>query len=291
MRKLFTFLVLALAVVATQAQTQQISFLSNPNLINPAYAGSHGGSMVNLSYNQQWGGVKDAPTTQIANVSSRLGKNVGMAGTIYQHSKGPMNINSLNVAYAYHLQMGEKANLALGLHANFSIYNFDESQLIFENPNDPAITGGVKKSIAPDAAAGAYFYTDKLHFGVAAYQLFQNEISFSNVVADSIAQSGAMAIFVTTGAKLAMGESLQLEPTALIRQAANLPLFFDAGVNVLLKEQLKLGASFRSTQTVLAKVGFVRNNSLSVAYAYGYSLSEVSSYIQGSHEVAIAYLF
>lgn len=291
MRKFLAFFVLTLSVYLASAQTQQISFLSNTALINPAYAGAHGGTLVNLSYNQQWGGVQDAPTTQIANVSSRLGDNVGMAGTIYQHSKGPMNINSLNVAYSYHLQMGEKANLALGLHANFSVYNFDESQVVLGDPNDPAVTGGIKKSLAPDAAAGAYFYTEKLHFGVAAYQLFQNEISFSNVMADSITQSGAMAIFITTGAKLAMGSNLQLEPTALIKQAANLPLFFDAGVNVLLKEQLKIGASFRSTQTVLAKLGFVRNKSLAVSYAYGYSLSEVSTYIQGSHEVAVSYLF
>ncbi len=289
MRK-FVFIILLLLPNLIFAQSQQIGFLHNQSLTNPAFTGSHDGTLITLSYNQLWGGMQNAPATQIATLSSRLGNNVGFGGAIIQQSKGPMSIGGIQANYAYHLTFGSKANLALGLHANFSVYSLDESQLILDDPNDPAISGGIKRKIAPDAGTGVYFYTEKINFGIAAYQLMQKEISFSNLVSDSIAQNGNMSIFINAGASLKIGESMKFEPSFLVNQSANSPLFFDAGLSVLLKEQLKIGASFRSTETLLVKIGFIRNNSFTVAYAYGYSLSE-SSYIQGSHEIMVSYPF
>ena len=95
------------------AQSQQIGFLHNQSLTNPAFAGSHDGTLITLSYNQLWGGVQNAPATQIATLSSRLGNNVGFGGAIIQHSKGPMSIGGIQANYAYHLAFGSKVNVGL----------------------------------------------------------------------------------------------------------------------------------------------------------------------------------
>ena len=101
------------------AKAQQLTFNSqymlNSYLINPAAAGVDNELSIASSFRQQWAGFNDAPKTQMLSANAQLNDNMGVGVIIYNDVTGPLRNMGFQGSYSYHLKMGDKSKLALGI--------------------------------------------------------------------------------------------------------------------------------------------------------------------------------
>ncbi len=153
---LFMFLPLA---VRAQQMPLYSQYVMNAFMINPAIAGSDGYTSFNLTARQQWVGFKDAPSTQSFSFQTRILRKsyviknksinnrslkpsskgrVGLGGFLYNDRNGAIDRTGLQLAYAYHIFVGE-TQLSFGLSAGIFQFRVREDQLSFIDQNDPII--------------------------------------------------------------------------------------------------------------------------------------------------------
>src|SRR5512133_689973 len=135
---------IVLSFIFGTALAQQVpmysQYIMNGFLINPSFAGRDGYTTVNLTVREQWVGMAGAPSTYAASIQTRLLKNsyiskstsvkkkvikptkggkVGFGGYLFNDNNGIMRRTGAQVAYAYHIGMGQTGgypnDLALGL--------------------------------------------------------------------------------------------------------------------------------------------------------------------------------
>lgn len=86
-------------------------------------------------------------------------------------------------------------------------------------------------------------------------------------------------------------DDLKLKGQAMIKAVQNAPLQYDLNANFLIKERIWAGVSYRSGDAVSALLGVQVNSQFVVSYSYDYTLSKIQKYSQGSHEIALSYVF
>lgn len=77
----------------------------------------------------------------------------------------------------------------------------------------------------------------------------------------------------------------------MIKAVQNAPLQYDLNANFLIKEKIWAGLSYRSGDAVSAILGVQVSPQFVVSYSYDYTLSQIQKYSQGSHEIALSYVF
>src|SRR5690606_40883550 len=97
MKKIYIILVFLFAF-ALQMQAQQdpqyTQYMYNMNVVNPAYAGSYDGVGIGLLYRSQWVGLEGSPKTGTFNISSPIGRQVGMGLSFISDEIGPVDRKS-----------------------------------------------------------------------------------------------------------------------------------------------------------------------------------------------------
>ncbi|MEL6135170.1 MAG: type IX secretion system membrane protein PorP/SprF, partial [Bacteroidota bacterium] len=68
--------------------------------------------------------------------------------------------------------------------------------------------------------------------------------------------------------------------------AYTLPFQVDIGTRVMMKDVFWFGASYRHQDAAVAMVG-VRQGKLDIGYSYDYTISALSPFTTGSHEISI----
>src|SRR6186713_1601294 len=122
-----TVIIFSLALAASSAFAQQDVLLSqymfNHLLINPAYAGSKDYMMATLLYRNQWVQWDNAPTTQVASLHGPLGMTkLGWGALISHDHEGVTDRTDFYANLAYHLKVGEKMKLGMGLRLGASYW-------------------------------------------------------------------------------------------------------------------------------------------------------------------------
>ena len=77
----------------------------------------------------------------------------------------------------------------------------------------------------------------------------------------------------------------------MLKMVKNAPIQIDLGANLLIQETFWTGLSFRSGSSIAAILGFQVNKQMLVCYSYDYGVNKIQKYSQGSHEIALNYLF
>ena len=157
--------------------------------------------------------------------------------------------------------------------------------------------------LLPNFGLGLYFYNpQKYYVGLFAPQLLNNNLRDETQGIDAVAHQYRQYNFM---AGAVFGEELKLRPSVLLKAIpSNAPLQLDASLLFLFKETLWLGASYRTalgnknvdnqtqiidTESIDAIVAFQLKNGLKIGYAYDLTLSQLSKYTSGSHEIMLGY--
>jgi len=295
------FMLLPLAVRAQQMPLYS-QYVMNAFMINPAIAGSDGYTSFNLTARQQWVGFKDAPSTQSFSAQTRILRKsyvikkrtissrtlkpsskgrVGLGGFLYNDRNGAIDRTGLQLAYAYHIFVGE-TQLSFGLSAG--IFQFRVGEVSFAT--DDPIMGSLNKVIyVPDANLGFYMLNVNYYAGVSVNQLFQSYLKLGNRSLEEYKM--VRHYYVMGGYRFNLGSDFDLEPCGLFKATEKKAFQLDAGARLYFREDYWAGIMYRTSGDIIFLAG-IRYNQFYFGYAFDYSTSNIQRYSYGSHEIVLA---
>lgn len=316
LKNILSAIVLSFISGATFAQTVPMysQYIMNGFLVNPSFAGRDGYTTVNLTVREQWVGMAGAPSTYAASFQTRMLKNsfiskstsvrkkivrptkggkVGLGGYIFNDNNAVFHRTGLQLAYAYHIQMGRTdgvpndLSFGLALTAYQLAVNIDG--LIYDK-SDPVLTSYDRTIFVPDFNFGASFTTTKYYVGFAMTNLFRGSLIFADT--SSINRSELGNFYLTGGIKIPLAVDWILEPSAFIKASDMLlkSAQMDLTARVYYKEDYWAGISYRTNDALIALLG-VKYDRFYFAYAFDFTLTDIRRQSFGTHELSVAVKF
>ncbi len=302
---IFTALFFIARLSAHAQQDAQFSqYMFNSLIINPAYAGYKEELNLSLLHRNQWVGLPGAPKSQTLIVDGAFfnNQNVGLGLSIVNDKIGLQSQTAAYGNYAYRVPVGENSRLAFGLALGVSQYSLNASQANIDDPNDPNFNAGNQSYIAPDGKFGIHYSTASFYAGASVTNLISSSLNYQQTGKDVIARQGKH-YFITAGYLATLNESIKFKPSVMFREDTKGPTNLDLNAFFLFKDAVWLGASYRSGLDVWEKrdweSGAFKQNAVvgmvemflakkyRLGYAYDYSLSDLASYTNGTHEISL----
>jgi len=325
MKKIFLYLLFA--GFAAQLFAQQVPIFSlyheNGFVLNPAITGAEGLGIAAVSYRKQWTKVEESPSTVAGGYRmpfyskgdqfQKAGNFIGAGAYVMNDKTGPTSYLSGNLSFAYHISFAKinpfswaaflrKSHLSIGLNASINQYRLNSTELVPETPNDRLVIAADDSKILPNAGVGFYYYYDKFYLGVSAPQVIPLKVKYVEYDGASTIHK-INHIFLVAGGKIPLGERVAqtraprrgytykfyLEPMVWFKKVQGAPYQYDAYMRFRYKDMVWAGVGYRSSKTIVIDAGVLIKKQVKLGYAYDMGVSDISSYLGGSHEVVLAY--
>ena len=285
-------------------------YLYNKFLINPAVAGSDGYTSVNLTAREQWVGYYGAPRSYSLSVQTRLLKRsyilkqtnvrrqtfrpkydgqVGLGGYIFSDKNGLIHRTGFQFSYSYHMWLQNTTQLSMGLAFTGYHYKIDETEINFEDPNEPWMNSNLRRGMfVPDASFGVYLLNARYSAGFSADQLFEAAGKIGGVAYQNVKMSRQYYLF---GAyNFTLNTYTELEPSFLFMMSEQLKPQVDIGLTYIYDQSVWGGLSYRTSGALIAIVGLKYLN-LFFGYSFDFTLQEIQRITYGTHEITVAMKF
>ncbi|NOT74314.1 MAG: type IX secretion system membrane protein PorP/SprF [Cyclobacteriaceae bacterium] len=238
-------------------------YLNNPFVINPAYAGINNNLTAFASFRNQWAGFDGAPSTISAGAHMSVMQNKLGVGLMFVGDKiGENTNNQISASFAYKLRVNDGTTLSFGMQAGYINYKIDPSQLILQDPTDPAFAA--VSQAKPNVGVGAILKGDKFLLGLSVPRLVNSTVELGgqniNVYQQHYYLMGSYLFFLS--------ESIILKPSILLKAVSGSPLSADANVNFIFNRKYSVGAYTRNLNSygLLAQLDFLDKYRLSYAF-------------------------
>ena len=294
------FLIIAFVVAAFGANAQQdpqhTMYRFNGLMFNPAYAGSREAlSMVGI-YRWQWVNVPGAPQTGSFAIHSPLrNDHIALGLSFVSDHYTVVHSDKLEGDFAYRIPVGKKKNIKISLGVGVSATNIraDLKDVGLVQTVDNSFQNNINLWL-PNVTAGVYVYSEKFFVGVSVPEILSNSLSTKGQVwqrsIDSAHQYTSM--YATAGYVFDLGKKVKFAPSILVKYVPKYaPVSMDFNANFIFIDRLWLGVSYRLSDSYGFMVAFNITKQLRVGYAYDLTVSPISHFTTGSHEVMAGYDF
>lgn len=285
-------------------------YLYNKFLINPAVAGSDGYTSFSMTAREQWVGYSGAPRTFSLSAQTRLLKKsyilkqtrlkkevfrpgtdgrIGFGGYIFTDKNGLVQRNGFQLSYAYHMWLQKSTQLSFGLALTGYHYRIDETQIDFEDPNDPWLTNDLRRGMfIPDATFGIYLLNQNYSFGFSADQLFEASTRIGNKAYNDFKVNRHYYLF---GSYDFMPDAYSvIQPSFLFMMSEQIKPQADLGVTYIFNQDFRAGLSYRTSGAIITNLG-IKYQNLHIGYAFDFTLQEIQRITFGTHEITMALKF
>jgi len=292
-RKLSNFYLLLLLFVYTNTNAQQEAMYSqymfNTMAVNPAYAGSREVFSVTGLFRAQWVGIDGAPRSQTLSLDAPVSnKKVGLGLIVFNDKIGYTSNTGVHASYAYRLRF-RRNSLSLGLKVGLVQYTARLNQAILPQSNttdDVGFANNITIYI-PSAGAGIYLNSDKYYLGVSIPNLYNTKL----VKNTEIKVNKYDHIFAMAGYVIDVNNDIKVKPSVLYKFVEGAPMELDLNTNVWFYDVLGLGMSYRTGDAVIGMLELQAAPNFRIGYSYDYTISNLSKYNSGTHELIMRYEF
>ncbi|HDZ40927.1 MAG TPA: type IX secretion system membrane protein PorP/SprF [Bacteroidetes bacterium] len=285
------FLLISLTGLNAQNYPVYSQYLLDGLVINPAYTGTAEALAVSLSFRKKSLNFEGAPTMGTFSMHSPL-KNDRIALGMMAHYQtyGVTSKASIFAQYAFRIKTN-RGRWSLGLKAGADMVNNDYYSVTTVDP-DPEFTDAVSSYTLPNVGVGVYYSSQLFFAGLAVPELFSYREKSSNNGYEIYHDYENYYFMGTAGGLFNFSRGLKFKPSTLVRYSLNNPLLIDLNGNFIISDFLWLGFSWRLGEEVLVGImEFQINQQLRLGYAYEYNLSNLSTFVDGTHEVALLFEF
>ncbi len=294
---LVALLFLAVSGLSAQQDAQYTQFMYNKLGFNPAFAGSVESTEVSAVFRQQWLGLNDAPSSQIATFNTPLTSNgTGVAGRLSRVTIGLEQQYNVEGSYAYRIPIGRGSRLGMGVSASARYFNieYQDANPIQGGGVDAAIPGATESKVLPNFGAGIYVDGPNYYVGISVPRLLQNDIDLGSE--ETIISREARHFYFMGGMKFKVNDNLSVEPQLLAKYVANAPFDADFNVTAYVGPSIFTGASYRlggngAGESASVLFGTYVSDHISMCIAYDLGLSDLNTAQSGSIEMAMTYSF
>jgi type IX secretion system PorP/SprF family membrane protein len=292
MRKLIIIL-LVLAASSSLAQQDALfsQYMFNKLVINPAYTGTREALSLTLVGRQKWAGLDGAPRTATFSIHSPLrNERLGLGMYCYTDVLGPLQTSGAVGAFSYKFQWGP-GKLSFGLQFGFRHMFVDWDKVFMPEDNDVAYRGESGKNFVVDANFGLYYYTDKYYVGLSSKHLLEQDVGTQELYDEVVANRLLRHFYGMAGIAIPLNHNLVLQPSVLAKYVKNAPFQMDFNANLMIRNVLWVGFSYRTERTAVFLVEVLVKDRLRIGYSYDIFLNKLAQYNKGSHEVLVGFDF
>ena len=290
MKKISIILISVLALALNTANAQQRSVFStyifNPLVLNPAYAGSLDLFSAIVTNRNQWVNIDGAPNYQsISAHTAWVNNRVGTGFVATRDAIGVHEQYGVYGSYAYKVRFAHGV-LAMGMQGGFDNRNSNYTLLSLKDASDPLLSSDAKK-FNPNFGVGLYYSNPKFFMGVSVPYILNSKVF--KVESISSSEREARYYYVHTGMVLEMNSSIKFNPSVLLRLQERSPVSFDINANLIFEDIIFVGVSYRSGAAVVFLSQIVLNENFRFGYAFDTESSSLSGFTPGTHEIFLNY--
>ncbi len=294
------FLIIAFVVASYVANAQQdpqhTMYRFNGLMFNPAYAGSREALSLSAIYRWQWVNVEGSPQTGSVSIHSPLkNDHVALGLSFVGDNYTVVHSDKIEGDFAYRISVGKKKKVKISLGVGVSATN------IRANLRDVGLSQTVDASFQnninlwlPNVSAGIYAYSEKFFIGVSVPEILSNSLSTKGQVWERSIDSAHQytSLYATAGYVFDLGKKVKFAPSIMIKYVPKYaPISMDFNANFIFIDRLWLGVSYRLSDSYGFMVAFNITKQLKVGYAYDLTVSPISHFTTGSHEIMAGYDF
>jgi type IX secretion system PorP/SprF family membrane protein len=214
---------------------------------------------------------------------------VGFGGYIFSDKNGLIQRTGFQVAYAYHMWLQKNTQLSFGLAFTGYYYKIDETQINFEDPNEPWMNNNLRRGIfVPDLTFGAYLLNANYSLGFSADQLSEASAKIGGPAYKNFSMSRQYYLFGSYDFSLSSNTIIQ--PSFLLKMSEQIKPQADIGATYIYNQGFWVGLAYRTSGAMIANIG-VKFQNIFFGYAYDYTLQEIQSITYGTHEITVALKF
>ncbi len=284
-------LLAACTTVQAQQTPQYTQYVFNMFAINPAVAGSKDCIDVRLGYREQWVGFPGAPKTGWATVNSVLkprkkrtiqANRHGIGALVESDNTGPLGYTSLQLAYAYHIQMKQDVFLSLGFFGGIKQEKFSLGDVYAQNNNDPALAHNGSVLVYPDITPGIWLYGKSTWVGLSIQQMLGNRI-------DELGLESRLArhYIASAGHRYRVNKNFSVVPSTLLKLSPASPVALDLNVMLEYRRKVGLGVSYRNQDAVAAMIKVPFLKFFTLGYSYDVTTSQLRAGGANTHELIL----
>lgn len=288
-------------VVFSQQDVQYSQYMFVNSYINPAACGINNTTDAALLYRNQWtgniptdGGISGTQQSQLLTASTKIQQiNSGVGIFILNDELGPIRNFNANLAYSYHIDLGQDTKLSLGLRSG--IYNQSINTNNWIPPTNIAdnTLEGIRANPSRyvfDIGAGVWLNNPKYFVGISLAHINKPSL-FSAAFGNSyIYRHG----YITGGYNFRLNENWLITPSAIVKSDFNkfehTQIDFSALAHFS-NDRFWGGLSYRSGEAMIALIGIglLADHSLKIGYAFDLVITGSTAKSGTSHEIMITY--
>ena len=325
MKKLLLFLLVNVSCFAAHAQQKPYytQYILNNYIINPGFAGIENYADAKFSYRNQWEDLDGAPVTTYLTFHKPFGKtnarstttsmqsaldnpylnygddfttpsaHHGVGLTFISDRTGYISRNTFGLTYAYHKPVSQQMVLSAGLTAGFTNVSLDRTKIVWGSldANDPAIgynTGDLRR-LMPELGVGLVLYDSSFFLSASALNIVPGKLRF--VKNDIYGDFFKPHIFLQTGYKFYLNNSLSLIPSVSVQFINPLPVFVHLNAKLNYENLFWVGAGYRikdELSGMAVMTGISLGRSINLSYSYNSSVNaRLKTYVGNTHEVVV----
>ncbi|MGY6562592.1 MAG: PorP/SprF family type IX secretion system membrane protein [Luteibaculaceae bacterium] len=275
-----------------QIMPQSSLYMFNQFAWNPAVAGSKECYDIHAGFRAQHVGIDENPTNIYANYQNRLRrKNVsvnenfaGVGFNVYSFTNRPLSETAITAAYAYNLRVSTNARMAVGIASGFMFHSFNADGRRVRDGGDPILEPG-NSFVLPLINPGVFYYNRNFFAGIAAMQMFANNISDFGTDESRLRTNWNMNF----GGKIPTKTNFSLLPSAMLRLINGLPTSVDVNLLADYNNIFAFGLGYRNQDAVMGIFRIKTKQGINIGYAFDFVTSGLAPVARNSHEIIITF--
>lgn len=296
MKKVYSSLLFLFCMLTLSAQ--QIGIYSHefykPMITNPAFTGNSDYINAMLISRLQWIDFKNAPQLNIFTLDGKLpSKKMAVGIDLFSDKKGISNKIGGNAYYSYRILLNENTKLQFGIALGLMDHSLRYSEAIVEDPSDPFLIGTSQKETTINSNAGLGFIWKELEAGISVPQLLGGSLEYQDNNSGKAYYALSRHYLGSLKYKFVLSESKQisLSPMGIMHFHPNVPIQYDANLNLEWKDKFWIGATYKSDYAVSANAGFCISKQFYIGYSYDIIIGNIGKYSGMSHELMMNFIF
>jgi type IX secretion system PorP/SprF family membrane protein len=256
-------------------------------LINPAFTGSSNWSVGTIKYRNQFTGMTGNPSTQTFNYHTPIQKkHIGLGIKIINDKIAFVNNLNASLLFSYHLNFA-RGKLSFGLDAGIYHRRINYEKLILTHKNDQLLPNTAQSSLVPDLSWGIYYQKKQWYLGMSQYHLIKQV--FKDNLSTLSNSKLANHYYIIAGNVFTINKNWNIEPSLLLKIQPESATQLDINTMLYYQEKIGVGIQYRTNDAIVAifRLNIIEN--LRFSYSYDMTVSKLSKYSKGAHEIMISY--
>ena len=282
MKKIYSLLVILAFTFVSNAQLRSIynQYMLNQGIFNPGYMDISTRYSATVHFKKEWMTVPGTPVTFSANGHYHITKNHGIGGVaINDYASG---VNSLEIAglYNYHVWLGEKTALGLGVKVGYQQRSM-KTDYIYFSEKEPTLDNRVTRGV--NLGVGLSIQSQNFDFGLSMPSIFDNSLANSSTIYTTTNNH----FYSHIGYKIRFNDNIILYPTVMARAVKGSPVSLSFDGHFLFGQMIWAGGGYQSDNSVTGSFGIFLEKGLRLVYTYQTSTFSTHRQLEHSHEITI----